>query len=292
MDVIADRLDLPNKDLARAWESVIVPDDVRERLVAQSVLALQIRQHIPFERMPIHGLIVLAGPPGTGKTTLARGLASRVDQALPDANTRFLEVDPHALTSAAYGRSQKEVSKLFHDRIPEFAGERPCVVLLDEVETIAPERQHMSFEANPVDAHRATDAALAGIDSLTRKHRNILLVATTNFENAVDRALMSRADWIEKIGPPAADARAAIIGDVLDAFAQSWPRVAKLKSEIGSFVTASEGLDGRGLRKALLAALASSIETATDPDRVKAKDVVTAIRAMTKKTGEATEVAA
>ena len=258
MDVIADRLDLPNEDLARAWESVIVPDHVRERLVAQSVLALQIRQQIPFERMPIHGLIVLTGPPGTGKTTLARGLASRVDQALPDASTRFLEVDPHALTSAAFGRSQKEVSKLFHERIPEFAGQRPCIVLLDEVETIAPERQNMSFEANPVDAHRATDAALAGIDSLTRKYRNVLLVATTNFENAVDRALMSRADWIEEIGPPAADARAAIIGDVLDAFAQSWPRVAKLKSETGSFVAASEGLDGRGLRKALLAALASS----------------------------------
>ena len=292
MDVIVDRLDLPNDDLTRAWESVIVPEEVRERLVAQSVLALQIRQQIPFEKMPIHGLIVLAGPPGTGKTTLARGLASRIDQALPNANTRFLEVDPHALTSAAYGRSQKEVSKLFHDRIPEFAGNRPCVVLLDEVETIAPDRQHMSFEANPVDAHRATDAALAGIDSLTRKYQNILLVATTNFEDAVDRALISRADWIEEIGRPAADARATIIGDVLDMFAQSWPKVAKLKPEVGSFVAASEGLDGRGLRKALLAALASSIETATNPNRVKAQDVMTAIRAMAKKKAEAREVAA
>ena len=117
-------------------------------------------------------------------------------------------------------------------------------------------------------------------------------MATTNFENAVDRALLSRADWIEKIGPPAADARAAIIGDVLDAFAQWWPRVAKLKSEIGSFVAVSEGLDGRGLRKGLLAALASSIETATDPNRVKAQDVLTAIRSMTKKTVKAREVAA
>ena len=285
-------MELPNEDLTRAWESVIVPNDVKERLVAQSVLALQIRQHIPFERMPIHGLIVLAGPPGTGKTTLARGLASKVDQALPNAKTRFLEVDPHALTSAAFGQSQKEVSKLFHERIPEFAEDRPCVVLLDEVETIAPERQHMSFEANPVDAHRATDAALAGIDALTRNYRNVLLVATTNFKNAVDRALLSRADWIEEIGPPAAEARAAIIGDVLEAFAQSWPGVGKLKSEIGSFVVASEGLDGRGLRKALLAALASSIETAKDPNRVKVQDVLQAIETMTKKLAKSREEAA
>lgn len=292
MDVIVERSDLPNEDLTRAWESVIVPDEIKERLVAQSVLALQIRQRIPFERMPIHGLIVLAGPPGTGKTTLARGLASQVDQALPDAKTRFLEVDPHALTSAAFGRSQKEVSKLFHQRIPESAGEQPCVVLLDEVETIAPERQYMSFESNPVDAHRATDAALAGIDTLTRKHRNVLLVATTNFQDAVDRALLSRADWIEDIGPPGAKARAAIIRDVLETFAQSWPKVAKLKSEIGAFVAASEGLDGRALRKALLAALASSIETAKDPNRTRAQDVLKAIGTMTKQSAKTRKVAA
>ena len=149
----------------------------------------------------------------------------------------------------------------------------------------------MSFEANPVDAHRATDAALAGIDSLTRKHRNVLLIATTNFASAVDRALLSRADWVEEIGLPAADAREVIIEDVLNEFAKPWPKVANLKTEIGPFVTASEGLDGRGLRKALLAALASSIETATDPNRVQSQDVLTVIRTMTKKAVKAREAA-
>ena len=189
MDTIVDHVALPNEDLAYAWRAIVLPQQVRDRLVAQALLALQMRQHFPFEAVPVHGLIVLSGPPGTGKTTLARGLANTVATALAGAKAHFIQVDPHALTSAALGRSQKEVAKLFHQVIPEHAADGPCVVLLDEVETLAPDRQRMSLEANPIDVHRATDAALAGIDLLTRTHRNVLLIATTNFPEAVDRAL-------------------------------------------------------------------------------------------------------
>ena len=67
MDAIADQTSLPNTDLAGAWSAIKVSDQVRERLLAQSLLALQLRQKFPFESMPLHGLIVLSGPPGTGK---------------------------------------------------------------------------------------------------------------------------------------------------------------------------------------------------------------------------------
>ena len=122
---------------------------------------------------PVHGLIVLADQPGTGKTTLARGLASQVATALKGGSASFLQIDLHALTSSSLGRSQKEVAKLFQQTIPENAASGPCMVLLDEVETLAPDRKRMSFEANPVDVHRATDAALAGLDLLARNHRNV-----------------------------------------------------------------------------------------------------------------------
>ena len=161
MDVIADRYTLPHPDLAAAWTAIKVPEEVRERLLAQSVIALQMRQHFPFETMPVHGLIVLAGQPGTGKTTLARGLASQVATALKGGSASFLQIDLHALTSSSLGRSQKN------------AASGPCMVLLDEVETLAPDRKRMSFEANPVDVHRATDAALAGLDLLAHNHRNV-----------------------------------------------------------------------------------------------------------------------
>lgn len=280
MDMIADQSDLPHPDLARAWTAIKLPESVRERLLAQSVLALQLRQQFSFESIPVHGLIVLSGVPGTGKTTLARGLANEVAGALKGATARFIQIDPHALTSSALGKSQKEVTKLFHQIIPEYAADGPCIVLLDEVETLAPDRQRMSLEANPIDVHRATDAALAGLDLLARKHRNVLLIATTNFPQAVDRALMSRADWIEEIGLPGVEARTEIITDVLDHLATAWPRVADLKGQIGSFVAASEGLDGRRLRKAIVSAAATSVETARDLNRLKGEHILTTLKAL------------
>lgn len=278
METIVEQLDLPNPELAAAWSAIKIPNAVRERLLAQSVLAFQLRQKFSFEVIPVHGLILLSGRPGTGKTTLARGLASKVSSALKGQKTKFAQIDPHSLTNSSLGRSQKEVTKLFQQVIPEYANGNPCIVLLDEVETLAPDRQRMSLEANPIDAHRATDAALAGLDLLTRKHRNVLLVATTNFPKAVDRALMSRADWIEDIGAPDLEARTEIINEVLEELATAWSHVADLKRHVGSFATASEGLDGRRLRKAIATAAGISVETASDPNKLKKEHVLATLK--------------
>lgn len=278
MEVISDQYQLPHKEFAAAWDAIKISGEVKKRLVAQSLLSFQLRQKFSFEVMPVHGLIVMAGPPGTGKTTLARGLANEVSRAIGGSKVKFIQVDPHALGSSSLGKSQKEVTKLFQETIPEFADGGPTIVLLDEVETLAADRQRMSLEANPIDVHRATDAALAGIDRLCRNHRNTLLIATTNYIKAVDRALLSRADLIEDIGLPNAEARKEIIADVLTQLSTQWPKVAGLKAQMAAYVHASDGLDGRRLRKSIITAAASSIETAKDLNTLRAEQIVQTLK--------------
>lgn len=269
---------LPNPEFERAWSSLALEDGVRDRLLAQALLSITMRGKLAFEDAPLHGLVLLTGVPGTGKTTLGRGLANQISKHLPGTRVTFAEIDPHALTSSALGRSQQAVAKLFEQTIPELAIEGVAVVLLDEVETLAASRHRLSLEANPIDVHRATDAALAGMDRLTRDHRNVLLIATTNFPDALDEAVLSRADHIEKIGLPGAAARRLIISDTLGAIGTEWKHVRALVTHVERFARAAEGLDGRRLRKAIFAAIASDIATAKDPNQLTAAQVEATLR--------------
>ena len=275
---IARRCRLPNDEFALAWTAIKLAEGVRDRLLAQSLLSFTIRQKLPFESAPLHGLILLIGAPGTGKTTLARGLANQVAKQLSGAKSTFVEVNPHALTSSALGRSQQAVAKLFEQTLPELAMDGPALVLLDEVETLAVSRHQLSLEANPIDVHRATDAALAGMDRLTREHRNLLLIATTNFPKALDRAVLSRADHIEEIGLPNEAARREIISDTLKAIAEVWKSVRDLEADADRLAKAADGLDGRRIRKEIFVAIGSDIETAKDPNRLTSVQIEAAFR--------------
>ncbi len=276
---IAYRCTLPDPAFESAWDSIKMDKTVKDRLVAQAMLALTVRRSVSFDVAPLHGLIVLAGVPGTGKTTLARGLATKVAAMLSPAKVNFIQVDPHGLASASLGKSQQQVTTLFNQTIPEAGMGGFAVVLLDEVETLAADRKKMSLEANPVDVHRATDAVLASLDLLTRQHKNVLLIATTNYLQAVDSAFLSRADLIEYIPPPNNEARAEIIRDTLEGLGRQWPSIRNLANDMSLFVTASHGMDGRRLRKAVVSALAGSLATARDPNLVTSQQVLAAIKA-------------
>ncbi|GLQ12139.1 hypothetical protein GCM10007913_40710 [Devosia yakushimensis] len=271
---------LPDATLGALWHSIILPEDVKRRLVSQAVLNLTLRGKVDRSVLPLHGIILLVGPPGTGKTSLARGLAHRTAESFPGGKFRLLEVEPHTLTSSAMGKTQRAVSDLFSQAITEAAAAGPTVVLLDEVETLAADRSKMSLEANPIDIHRATDAVLVQLDVLAEKHPHLLFVATSNFPEAVDSAFTSRCDLVLPIPLPDREACALILKDCLGGLGRTYPAISKLANapQFDQCAAACVGLDGRAIRKMVANALAATPATAMHPEKVTIADLLAAAK--------------
>jgi AAA+ superfamily predicted ATPase len=224
--------------------------------------------------LPLHGLALLSGPPGVGKTTLARGLGSQIAKELDGRHgvVRVVDVNMHILPSELLGRTQRNIVQLFEEELPALAEEGPVVVVMDEVEVLAVSRSQASFDINPADVFRGTAALLSALDWVAREVPGTFIVGTTNMPGALDDAVLSRTDLRLDLPLPGVSVLKSILADTFTELGQRFAGCEALATapELDAVAELLDGTDGRQARKFVADALARQRETALDPSRLTA----------------------
>jgi transitional endoplasmic reticulum ATPase len=141
--------------------------------------------------------ILFYGPPGSGKTHLARAVANEVD-------ARFFYINGPEIVGTLYGETEGNLRKIF----AEATHHAPSVILIDEVDALAPKRGETGAHSDT----RAVTQLLSLMDGMTRVD-GVIVIGTTNRIESIDLALRrpGRFDREIFIGPPSTEGRLAIL---------------------------------------------------------------------------------
>jgi len=184
--------------------------------------------------------VMLFGPPGTGKTTFAKAIASRLEWPFVEVFPSRLAAEPGGL-AGGLRESFALISTLEH-----------AVVFIDEVEEIAARRG-----GEPPSPLQGVTNELLKIIPEFREREGRLLICATNFIRALDPAFLrhGRFDYVVPIGLPDERARAAIWRSAI-------PRAARDGVDLAALVAASDGLSPADIEFASRAAAQSALERA------------------------------
>jgi transitional endoplasmic reticulum ATPase len=181
------------------WEQIGGLDEIKRTLQESVEGALLYPELYARSRAKAPRGILLWGAPGTGKTLLAKAVASQ-------ARANFIAVNGPELLSRWVGAAEQEVRDLF----AKARQAAPCVVFIDEIDTLAPARG--SFQGDSGVSDRVVGQLLTELDGLATQ-ATILLIGATNRPDALDPALLraGRLDLQLQVPLPDANSRLAIL---------------------------------------------------------------------------------
>ena len=165
----------------------------------REMVELPLRHPEIFQRLgidPPKG-VLLHGPPGCGKTLLARAVANE-----SDAN--FYAINGPEIMSKFYGESEARMRKMFEDAEKN----APSILFIDEIDAIAPKRGEVTGEVE----RRVVAQLLASMDGL-KGRGHVIVIGATNRPDALDPALRrpGRFDREVELGIPDRDGRFEIV---------------------------------------------------------------------------------
>lgn len=144
------------------------------------------------------GGILLYGPPGCGKTMIARAIAN-------ECNASFVSVGISEVLNMWMGESERNLAQLFE----KARAQKPCVLFFDELDALAFSRS----KANSEHSRTIVNEFLSQLDGFERDNRDVLFLAATNMPWDVDQAMKRTGRFARAlfVPPPDAEARKHII---------------------------------------------------------------------------------
>jgi transitional endoplasmic reticulum ATPase len=174
------------------WEDIGDLEEVKEKI--REIVELPLKHPELFERLGIEPPkgILLYGPPGVGKTLLAKALAN-------ETGAYFLAINGPEIMSKYYGESEQKLRQIFE----EAKKSAPAIIFIDEIDAIAPKREEVVGEVEK----RVVAQLLALMDGLEERGK-VIVIGATNRPDALDPALRRPGRFDREIEVPPPDKRA------------------------------------------------------------------------------------
>ena len=245
------------------WADIGALRPVREELL--TAIVEPIRRPDRYSRVGITAPtgVLLWGPPGCGKTLLAKAVAN-------ESRANFISVKGPELLNKYVGESERAVRQVF----VRARSSIPCVIFFDELDALVPKRDDALSESSA----RVVNTLLTELDGLSNRH-GIYVIAATNRPDIIDPAMLrpGRLETLLFVDLPGEDERVEIL--------QTLIRNLKIKftEDIATVARGCEGFSGADLESLLRRAGYAAIKR---DDDITLEDFMTARRSVRPSVGD------